>query len=196
MPRICETRSRYQTSEFPNTSEFSSELPTHNQITTYPKLGTERLVFSCRTTSASTAPRTPRRMCCPTHCAIHHAQCQPLSRALSGWSRSPPPKRDTPPCKGLCNNAKQIKTGPGKQTGPRWACLSASTNQGPPKGRLGPSVRAGERYPWVDGHVSDGVLVAADPRFFLEVFVQHVDDPLRLHREPVGWCWFYILPIS
>ena len=25
----------------------------------------ERLVFSCRTTSASTAPRTPRRTCCP-----------------------------------------------------------------------------------------------------------------------------------
>ena len=27
--------------------------------------GTERLVFYCRTTSASTAPRTPRRTCCP-----------------------------------------------------------------------------------------------------------------------------------
>ena len=25
----------------------------------------ERLVFYCRTTSASTAPRTPRRTCCP-----------------------------------------------------------------------------------------------------------------------------------
>ena len=29
----------------------------------------ERLVFHCRTTSASTAPCTSRGMCCPTHCA-------------------------------------------------------------------------------------------------------------------------------
>ena len=31
------------------------------------------LVFSCRTTSASTAPCTPRRMCCLTHCASYCA---------------------------------------------------------------------------------------------------------------------------
>ena len=30
-----------------------------------PHLLGERLVFYCRTTSASTAPRTPRRTCCP-----------------------------------------------------------------------------------------------------------------------------------
>jgi len=31
----------------------------------YPHLRPERLVFYCRTTSASTALRTPRRTCCP-----------------------------------------------------------------------------------------------------------------------------------
>ena len=51
----------------------------------------ERLVFYCRTTSASTAPYTSRRMCCPTHCASYCAPCQPLLRAFSGWIRSPPP---------------------------------------------------------------------------------------------------------
>jgi len=51
----------------------------------------ERLVFYCRTTSASTAPCTPRRMCCPTHCASYCAPCQPLLRAFSGWIRAPPP---------------------------------------------------------------------------------------------------------
>ena len=30
----------------------------------------ERLVFYCRTTSASTAPCTSRRMCCLTHCVV------------------------------------------------------------------------------------------------------------------------------
>ena len=34
----------------------------------------ERLVFYCRTTSASTAPCTSRRMCCPTRCASYWAQ--------------------------------------------------------------------------------------------------------------------------
>jgi len=55
--------------------------------------GIERLVFHCRTTSASTAPCTSRRMCCPTHCASYCAPCQPLLRAFSGWIRSPPPDR-------------------------------------------------------------------------------------------------------
>jgi len=50
-----------------------------------------RLVFYCRTTGASTAPRTSRRMCCPTHCACYCAPCQPLLQAFSGWIRSPPP---------------------------------------------------------------------------------------------------------
>ena len=45
----------------------------------------ERLVFYCRTTSASTAPCTSRRTCCPTHCASYCAPCQPLLRAFSGW---------------------------------------------------------------------------------------------------------------
>ena len=45
----------------------------------------KRLVFYCRTTSASTAPCTSRRMCCPTHCANNCAPCQPLVRAFSGW---------------------------------------------------------------------------------------------------------------
>ena len=40
----------------------------------------ERLVCYCRTTSASTAPCTSRRTCCPTHCASYCAPCQPLLR--------------------------------------------------------------------------------------------------------------------
>jgi len=56
----------------------------------------ERLVCYCRTTSASTAPRTSRRMCCPTHCASYCAPCQPLLRAFSGWIRSPPPTSALP----------------------------------------------------------------------------------------------------
>ena len=51
----------------------------------------KRLVFHCRTTSASTAPFASRRMCCPTHCASDCAPCQPLLREFSGWNRSPPP---------------------------------------------------------------------------------------------------------
>ena len=38
----------------------------------------ERLVFYCRTTSASTAPCTSRRMCCPTYCA---SCCARVSRS-------------------------------------------------------------------------------------------------------------------
>ena len=41
----------------------------------------------CRTTSASTAPCTSRRICCPTHCASQCAPCQPLLRAFFGWIR-------------------------------------------------------------------------------------------------------------
>ena len=37
--------------------------------------------FCCRTTSASTAPYTSRRMCCPTHCASHRAPCQSCHHA-------------------------------------------------------------------------------------------------------------------
>ena len=57
-----------------------------------------RLVSYCRTTSASTAPCTSRRMCCPTHCASYCAPCQSLLQAISKWSRSPPssPLRYTP----------------------------------------------------------------------------------------------------
>ena len=46
----------------------------------------ERLVIYCQTASTSTAPCTPRRMYCPTHCASHWAPCQPLLRAFSGWA--------------------------------------------------------------------------------------------------------------
>jgi len=49
----------------------------------------ERLVFYCRTASASTAPGTSRKMSCPTHCASYWAPFQPLLRAFSGWVRSP-----------------------------------------------------------------------------------------------------------
>ena len=48
----------------------------------------ETLVLYCRTTSASTAPCTSRRMCCPTH--SYRAPCYPLLRAFSRWIRSPP----------------------------------------------------------------------------------------------------------
>ena len=39
----------------------------------------QRLVFHCRTTSASTAPCTSRRMCCTTRCASY---CAPMNPAL------------------------------------------------------------------------------------------------------------------
>jgi len=45
----------------------------------------QRLVFYCRTTSASTAPCTSRRMCCPTHCASYCA-CIELRCAFNAWS--------------------------------------------------------------------------------------------------------------
>jgi len=45
----------------------------------------ERFVLHCRTTGASTAPCTSRRMCCPTHCASYCAPCQPHLRAFPGW---------------------------------------------------------------------------------------------------------------
>ena len=50
----------------------------------------QRLVFHCLTTSASTAPCTSRRMCCPAHCASYCAPCQPLLRAFFEWIQSPP----------------------------------------------------------------------------------------------------------
>ena len=40
------------------------------------------MVFYWRTTSASTAPCTARRICCPTHCASYCAPRQPLVRAF------------------------------------------------------------------------------------------------------------------
>jgi len=52
--------------------------------------GAARLVFDCRTTSASTSPCPSIRMCCPTHCASYCAPCQPLLRAFSGLVRCPP----------------------------------------------------------------------------------------------------------
>jgi len=52
---------------------------------------TDRLVFYCRTTSASTAPCTSRRMCSLMHCASYCAPRQPLLPAFFGWIRSPPP---------------------------------------------------------------------------------------------------------
>jgi len=38
----------------------------------------QSLVSHCRTTSASTAPCTSKRMCCPARCASNYASCQPL----------------------------------------------------------------------------------------------------------------------
>ena len=54
-----------------------SEIPAHDPQTLHPRVPEQvqqnpvlsvlyRLVFYCRTTSASTAPRTPRRTCCPS----------------------------------------------------------------------------------------------------------------------------------
>ena len=57
-----------------------------------------RLVLYCRTTSASTAPCTSRRMCCLTHCASYCALCQPLLRAFSEWVRFPPCTEEAAPC--------------------------------------------------------------------------------------------------
>ena len=56
-----------------------------------------RLVVRCRTTSASTAPCIPRRICCLTHCASYCAMCQPLLRAFPRWMRSPPSTRGNQP---------------------------------------------------------------------------------------------------
>ena len=52
---------------------------------------------NCRTTRASTAPCSSRRMCCPTHCASYCAPFQPLLRAFSGWihRRAHPHKQDS-----------------------------------------------------------------------------------------------------
>ena len=51
----------------------------------YPSPPFERLVFYCRTISASTAPKDvlPLRIC-----ANYCAPCQPLLRSFSGWIRS------------------------------------------------------------------------------------------------------------
>ena len=60
----------------------------------------QRLMFYCRTTSASTAPCTSKRMCCPMHCANYCAPCQPLLRAFSECASSRPrrrPRRPQPP---------------------------------------------------------------------------------------------------
>ena len=54
----CRTRSR---------TFYRSKSPSQRETT--PRRCAERLVFYCRTTSASTTPCTSRRMCCPTHCA-------------------------------------------------------------------------------------------------------------------------------
>ena len=45
----------------------------------------KKLVCYCRTTSASTAPCTSRRMCCPTHCASYCAPStlRPSARLVS-----------------------------------------------------------------------------------------------------------------
>ena len=43
----------------------------------------QRVVFHCPTTGTSTAPCTPRRTCCPTHCATYCDPCQTLLRAFS-----------------------------------------------------------------------------------------------------------------
>ena len=66
----------------------------------------QKLVSYCRTTSASTAPCTSRRMCCPTHCARYCAPCQPLVRAFAGWIRSPPPDCLSRGCLPVCFRAK------------------------------------------------------------------------------------------
>ena len=45
----------------------------------------QRLVFCCRTTSASTAPCASRRMCCPAHRVNNCAQCEPLLLFPNGF---------------------------------------------------------------------------------------------------------------
>ena len=57
----------------------------------------ERLVFHCRTTSASTAPCTSRRICCPTHCASYCAPCH-ACHAPNHRPRHPEPPRHHPEC--------------------------------------------------------------------------------------------------
>ena len=53
------------------------------------------MVFYCRSTSASTAPCTSRRMCCPAHCASY---CQKLlTYARSFWLSFCPQSRTTSP---------------------------------------------------------------------------------------------------
>ena len=59
----------------------------------------DRLVFYCRTTSASTAPCTSRRMCCPTHCACYCAPSVPrylINRPLKNPLVNFGPKKSLP----------------------------------------------------------------------------------------------------
>ena len=80
---------------FGNEIPISPPFPRNTNRTPFAVLRiwfTERLVFYCRTTSATTAPCAPRRICCLTLCASYCAPCQPLLRAFSRWVQSPPPR--------------------------------------------------------------------------------------------------------
>ena len=81
-----EIRNKKEETPLVDQSASSSLLPAPRR--TSPN---QRLIFYCRTTSASTASCTSRRRCRPAHCTSYCALCQPLLQAFSGWIRSPPP---------------------------------------------------------------------------------------------------------
>ena len=107
--------------------------PSHGSILQRAPEGQQRLVLcrttGCRTTSASTAPCTTRRMCCPTHCASSCTPCQRLLRAFSGWIRSPPlargpapnplPRPRAPLCKGYSKLRTHTALRPRGRANPR-----------------------------------------------------------------------------
>jgi len=108
----------------------------------------QRLVFCCRTTSASTAPCTSRRMCCPTHGAGYCAPCQPLLRAFSGWIRSPPPTRPSRLKEGVMRISEASRSN--RPRGPRFRARSES---GPLR-----AVHLCSRHKWPGGFVNSAVL--------------------------------------
>jgi len=106
----------------------------------------DRFVFYCRTTSASIAPGTSRRTCCPTHCASYCALCQPLLRAFSGWIRSPPPAHarglqpSGPDCSVVYSRASSLSPPACSTTCPGLSLPSESID--------GVELRSGLTYPW------------------------------------------------
>jgi len=115
----------------------------------------QRLAFYCRTTSASTAPCTSSRMCCPTHCDSYFAPCQPLLRAFSEWIRSPPPT--------YAVHVLYVQ----EKRGMRWSQSLSSNGPNPPLGQQRPNRHcAGVARTYM---CSQGVVLALQVLYTLKV---------------------------